>query len=75
MGEQPISSKSYVLIWLWESQKEYHLTKVALKYLPVPSTQIASERLLYTAGNEVISRRDNLLLINIERHVPLYKYT
>ncbi|XP_063230949.1 zinc finger BED domain-containing protein 4-like isoform X1 [Bacillus rossius redtenbacheri] len=58
--------------WKNEGTKYRYLSKVALKYLGVPSTQVNSERLFSAAGNVVSARRENLLPQHVEQLVFLH---
>lgn len=46
----------YSIVTLGKPRKKNLLAKAALKYLPIPSTQVASEQLHSTVGNVVILR-------------------
>ncbi|KAH7980614.1 hypothetical protein HPB49_017601 [Dermacentor silvarum] len=48
------------------------ISKFALRYLPIPATELPSERMFATAGNTVTSRRESLKPGHVEQLLFLH---
>lgn len=60
--------------WWKKNSAEYQLlVPLAMHYLPIPATSVASERLFSAAGNVVTKRRHNLLTDHVEELVFLHE--
>jgi hypothetical protein len=59
--------------WWQDNKLQYSaLVGVVRKYLGIPATEVASERVFSTAGNIITSRRTRLLPENAEKLVFLH---
>lgn len=73
LTEPVIFETNFDPIKYWEEHPCVELREIALKYLPIPGTSVASEALFSAAGYTATNRRNRLSPENLEKILFLNK--